>query len=105
LGQATFVPNPLVLYRQHAQNVTGNTNRRKGLLERIRSNVGHLRNRAHPLGQQLDFVAAFYEMYQSDFDTANENTFESFLSLRHAGYLRAKLAGILARKYRFLKLN
>lgn len=85
-GRVYFLPQRLMLYRQHDANVTGNISGRFWQrLQRIVSTRGFVINRVH-----FDEKKAFFDAYQNELDDHALRLFEAYFS-----YVDKNLAGRL----------
>lgn len=74
-GRVKFIPEQLMLYRQHSQAVTGNKNFKKNKFERLFGNVGFVISREH-YKAKFDF----YNYYKEFMSEHNSKVFQMYFS-------------------------
>lgn len=83
-GEVHFIPQRLMLYRQHAANVTGNIPR--GIFAGLKRNFGkdaYVLSRKH-----YDEKRAFYDAYRDDMDDRMRRLFAAYLEFPDKGLVR-----------------
>jgi rhamnosyltransferase len=82
-GKVHFLPQRLMLYRQHGSNVTGNISGSfTARLKRILSSQGHVLSRRH-----YDEKKAFFDAYQGELSDHARRTFLAYFSYPDKGLL------------------
>lgn len=97
MGKVYFLPKKLMLYRQHAQAVTGHKTFNGGLLSKLTSNVNYLLSRKHFMVKQ-----SFYENYASLCSPEIKKDFEHFFEFCNANNKLSQLYILLRHDF---KLN
>lgn len=83
-GRVSFLPKPLMLYRQHASNVTGNVDvRLASKIKRIINRSAYVLSTRHYLEKKN-----FYESYRSELDSDTLAVFSAYLSYPEASFLK-----------------
>lgn len=79
-GKVKFIPDKLMLYRQHQQAVTGIKSYKKKPIDGLFNNVGFVVSKQHHKAK-LDF----YNIYKNDMSESNKKVFQSYLSYCNKG--------------------
>lgn len=80
-GRVKFIPEQLMLYRQHSQAVTGNKDFKKNKFGRLFNNVGFVISREH-YKAKLDF----YHHYNEYISEYNRNVFQMYFTYANKKY-------------------
>ena len=104
-GKHVFCSTPLLLYRQHGNNVTYETNKGNSFAKRIQQSISQFSSNKDYLRKEIEQAKLFKELYEARLDAADLKTISDFISLEKASFLYKKYSSILARRYRYLKDN
>jgi glycosyltransferase involved in cell wall biosynthesis len=74
-GRVKFIPEQLMLYRQHSQAVTGNKDFKKNKFGRLFNNVGFVISKEHYKAK-----LGFYNYYKDVLNEHNDNVFRMYFS-------------------------
>ncbi|RYF95060.1 MAG: glycosyltransferase family 2 protein [Chitinophagaceae bacterium] len=93
-GRAVVLPEQVILYRQHGNNLTFSTAHQPAgrLKKRISELVNSISGRDDLFVQQFKLVRRFYETFKEGLPREKKKIIETFLGLENAGYMRKKLA-------------
>ncbi|MFT7155935.1 MAG: hypothetical protein ACI8Q1_000939, partial [Parvicella sp.] len=90
-GQVGIINKPTVNYRQHQENVTFNTKkRRENFFSKLSKNVTYLFYPKLFLEDQFELVHAFYKVYVMQLDKPDKLLIEDFLKLKGKNYIIQK---------------
>ncbi len=90
-GKIAYLDEPLLLYRQHGDNVVGNISQGSYIYQRL----SHLRHQRDVLYQTCAQAAAFLQIYENQLSTEQIALIRCFATLPQAGWF--------SRRYRILR--
>lgn len=89
-GKIAQLSEPLILYRQHSNNVTFSEHRAKNRIERLKTHWNMLFHSDNYLEAEITLAAAFYAKYASRLTTSKKENLEAFIALQGKSYLSKK---------------
>jgi glycosyltransferase involved in cell wall biosynthesis len=101
IGKQTYIPRPLINYRQHGSNVTYETNKQGTLLSKIKKNLMGLFFDTDYLKDYFTMAAAFLKLYELELSESEKSILKDFGEKRNQPFLYKKFFSIWSRSYRY----
>lgn len=95
-GRIVYLPEATMLYRQHGNNVVGNTS----FPSYVKNRLSHLKEQRSAVTENIKQAEEFYRIYQESLPLESKKKIKAFLELGQAGFFKKRY---LVLKYGFLK--
>jgi len=90
-GNIAKLPEPLIQYRQHSNNVTFSEHRSKNRIERFQSHWKMIFQSNTFLQDEITLASAFYSKYANCLSNSKKESLEALIALQGKPYLTKKL--------------
>lgn len=91
-GRVKILNEPLVLYRQHENNITFSEDyKTPGFIDGLKENMNYLLGKKKFLSRQFNVAKAFLLQYQGKLTNDQISTFENFISQENKNYILQRL--------------
>lgn len=92
IGKSTSIDEPLVNYRQHSNNVTISSHKKRSLIYRYATHFKLLFTKNDFLEDRFTIVKLFMNQYQNSLSENHKKKMRRFLKLQNNSYIRKKIA-------------